>query len=78
MTDTTIALIMLLITAIGGGFLLSIPILRNRYRMYMEIEREFSKMNRELNNNLMLLQVKISKLKNKLKKHKRKNKNEKN
>jgi ABC-type multidrug transport system fused ATPase/permease subunit len=78
MTDTTIALIMLLITTISGGFLLSIPILRNRYRTYMEIEREFSKMNRELNNNLMLLQVKISKLKNKLKKHKRKNKNEKN
>lgn len=74
MTNTTIALITLLITAIGGGFLLSIPILRNRYRMYIEIEKEFSKMNRELNNNLTGLQLKITKLKHKLKKVKRKNK----
>lgn len=74
MTNTTIALITLLITAIGGGFLLSIPILRNRYKMYIEIEKEFSRMNRELNNNLTGLQIKITKLKTKLKKVKRKNK----
>lgn len=74
MTNTTIALIALLITAIGGGFLLSIPILRNRYKMYIEIEKEFSRMNRELNNNLTGLQIKITKLKTKLKKVKRKNK----
>lgn len=74
MTNTTIALITLLITAVGGGFLLSIPILRNRYKMYIEIEKEFSRMNRELNNNLTGLQIKITKLKTKLKKVKRKNK----
>jgi hypothetical protein len=78
MTDTTIALITLLVAAIGGGFLLSIPILRNRYKMYIEIEKEFSRMNRELNNNLTNLQIKISKLKTKLKKVKKKKKNEKN
>ena len=72
MKNEYIALITLSVTLLGGGFLLSIPLMKKRHSEYLENENNFIEREKKMENKVSTLKSKVTKFKNKFKKKKKK------
>ena len=70
--ESIITLIALGVTLFGGGFLLSIPLMKKQYREHLGEEELWHEKEKTLNNKVYGLKSKVTKWKDKFKKKKKK------